>query len=131
MARLRRTRDERGGSNALAALLLTPVVMFAILGTFQAGVWYHGRNTALHAAQAAAEAERVLQPAGGAGQRAAESVGTQGGLTDMAVSVSRSATTVTVTMTARVPMFINIGVGRFTEHVTVPRERLTCPAGPC
>lgn len=124
-------RDERGGSNAIAVLLLTPVMMFAIIGTFQAGVWYHGRNTARHAAQAAAEAERVLQPAAGAGQQAAESVGTQGGLTDMAVSVSRGATTVTVTMTAQVPMFIDIGVGRFTEHVTVPRERLTCAAAAC
>lgn len=131
MIRVNRKRDERGGSNAIAVLLLTPVMMLAIIGTFQAGVWYHGRNTALHAAQAAAEAERVLQPAAGAGQQAADSVGTQGGLTNMAVSVSRNATAVTVTMTAQVPMFIDIGVGRFSEHVTVPRERLTCAPGSC
>lgn len=125
---MRRHRfDERGGSNAIAVVLLVPVVMLAILGTFQAGVWFSGRQTALYAAQAAAEAERVLQPAAGAGQRAAAAIGRQGGLVDMNVSVSRGATTVTVVTTARVPMFFDIGVGRFTEQVTMPRERVTEP----
>lgn len=123
----RRRFDERGGSNAIAVVLLVPVVMLAILGTFQAGVWFAGRQTALYAAQAAAEAERVLQPAAGAGQRAAAAIGQQGGLVDMSVSVSRGATTVTVVTTARVPMFFDIGVGRFTERVTMPRERVTEP----
>ena len=122
-----RVVGERGGSNALAAVLLVPVVMLAILGTLQAGIWYHGRQTALRAAQSAAEAERVLQPEAGAGQLAADTVGRQGGLEDMSVSVSRGATTVTVVLSARVPMFFDIGVGRFTEQVTMPRERVTQP----
>ncbi len=125
--RTRLDRDERGGSNAIAAVLLVPVVMLAILGTLQAGVWFHGRQTALRAAQSAAEAERVLQPAAGAGQQAAAAVGQQGGLEDTTVSVSRGATTVTVVLSARVPMFFDIGVRRFTEQVTMPRERVSEP----
>lgn len=121
-------RDERGGgSNSIAVVLLTPVMMLAVLGTVQAGVWFHGRQTALAAVQAAAEAERVIQPPPGAGLQAAASVGSQGGLVGTNIVVARTATTVTVTMTARVPMFIDIGVGDFTEQTTVPREQVTVP----
>lgn len=123
--RRRSLLDERGGSETIGVLLLTPVMMLALLGSIQAGVWFHGRQTALAAVQAAAEAESVLQPAGGAGQAAATSIAQQGGLTGTQVSVSRGATQVTVTMTARVPMFIDIGVGSFTETATAPRERVT------
>ena len=102
-----------------------PVVLFAILAAFQAAVWYGGRQAALSAAQAAAEAERVLRPAPGAGQAAASSIGAQGGLVDVTVGVSRGAEAVTVVVSARVPMFLDIGAGRFTERATMPRERVT------
>ena len=120
-----RRRDSRGGSSAISTVLLVGVMGLAVIGTFQATVWWHGRGAALHAAAAAAEAERVLRPAAGAGQQAAAAVASQTGLVDPQVSVSRSATEVTVTVTARVPLFIDIGLGRFTEHVTMPRERIT------
>lgn len=120
-----RAGDSRGGSSAISTVLLVGVMGLAIIGTFQATVWWHGRGAALHAAAAAAEAERVLTPSSGAGQQAAAAVASQTGLVDPQVSVSRSATEVTVTVTARVPLFIDIGLGRFTEHVTMPRERIT------
>ena len=119
------TGDSRGGSSAISTVLLVGVMGLAIIGTFQATVWWHGRGAALHAAAAAAEAERVLRPSSGAGQQAAAAVASQTGLVDPQVSVSRSTTKVTVTVTARVPLFIDIGLGRFTEHVTMPRERIT------
>lgn len=124
---VRETRDsaERGGSNTIATVLLVAVMGLAIIGTFQATVWWHGRGAAMHAAAAAAEAERVLKPQAGAGQRAAAAVASQTGLVDPQVSVSRSATQVTVTVTARVPLFLDIGLGNFTEHVSMPRERVT------
>jgi hypothetical protein len=118
-------RDERGGSQSVAAVLVAPVVLFAILAVFQASVWYSGRQATLSAAQAAAEAERVLHPAGGAGQAAASSIASQRGLEDVNVSVSRGAETVTVVVSARVPMFVDIGVGRFTERASMARERVT------
>ena len=123
----RETRDsaERGGSNTIATVLLVAVMGLAIIGTFQATVWWHGRGAAMHAAAAAAEAERVLKPQAGAGQRAAAAVASQTGLVDPQVSVSRSATQVTVTVTARVPLFLDIGLGKFTEHMSMPRERVT------
>lgn len=118
-------RNDRGGSQSVAAVLVGPVVVFAILAVFQASVWYGGRQATLSAAQAAAEAERVLHPAGGAGQAAASSIASQRGLEDVTVSVSRGAETVTVVVSARVPMFVDIGVGRFTEQASMPRERVT------
>ena len=96
MTATQRDRNERGGSQSIAAVLVGPVVLFAILAVFQASVWYSGRQATLGAAQAAAEAERVLHPAGGAGQAAAASIASQRGLEDVSVSVSRGAETVTV-----------------------------------
>jgi len=118
-------RTERGGSQSIAAVLVGPVIVFAILAVFQAAVWYGGRQATLSAAQAAAEAARVLHPAAGAGQGAASSIADQRGLQDLSVSVSRGAETVTVVVSARVPMFVDIGVGRFTEQASMPRERVT------
>ena len=118
-------KQDRGGSNTIAAVLLVAILGLAIIGTFQAALWWHGRGAALHAAAAAAEAERVLQPPAGAGQQAAAAVADQTGLVDPRVSVSRSATEVTVTVTARVPLILDIGLGEFTEHATMPRERVT------
>ena len=122
---LARVGDSRGGSSAISTVLLVGVMGLAIIGTFQATVWWHGRGAALHAAAAAAEAERVLRPPSGAGQQAAAAVASQTGLVDPQVSVSRSATEVTATVTARVPLILDIGLGQFTEHATVPRERVT------
>lgn len=125
MKRATRSRGERGGSDTIATVLLVGVMGLAIIGTFQATVWWHGRGAALHAAAAAAEAERVLRPSAGAGQQAAAAVASQTGLVDPQVSISRSATEVTATVTARVPLFLDIGLGEFTERVSVPRERVT------
>ncbi|HEY5846228.1 MAG TPA: pilus assembly protein, partial [Microlunatus sp.] len=116
-----RAHNERGGSQSVAAILVGPVVLFAILAVFQASVWYSGRQATLSAAQAAAEAERVLHPAGGAGQAAASSIASQRGLDDVSVSVSRGVETVTVVVSARVPMFVDIGVGRFNEQASMAR----------
>lgn len=118
-------RDERGGSESVAAVVVVPLMIFFILAIWQAAVWYGGREAALSAAQAAAEAERVLHPATGAGQAAASSIAQQRGLVDVNVSVRRGAETVTVVVTATVPMFVDIGVGQFTERSTMPRERVT------
>ena len=118
-------RTERGGSQSIAAVLVGSVIVFAILAVFQTAVWYSGRQDTLNAAQAAAEAERVLHPASGAGQAAASAIASQKGLQDVSVTVSRGAETVTVVVSARVPMFVDIGVGRFTERASMPRERVT------
>lgn len=117
-------RNERGGSESVSAVVIAPMMVLFLLAIWQTGVWYGGREAALSAAQAAAEAERVLQPAAGAGQAAANSIAQQRGLLDVNVSVSRGAETVTVVVTARVPMIVE-GFGRFTEHSTYPRERVT------
>lgn len=106
-------------------MIVAPLMIFFILAIWQSAVWYGGREAALSAAQAAAEAERVLHPAAGAGQSAAEAIAQQRGLVDMNVSVSRGAETVTAVVTASVPMFVDIGVGQFQERASMPRERVT------
>ena len=72
--RARRGRNEIGGSNTVAAVLLVPVMMLAILGTLQVGIWYHGRQTALRAAQSAVEAGTGAAAGGPAPERSRRSL---------------------------------------------------------
>lgn len=115
-------RNERGGSQSISTLLVVPVMLLAILGAIQAGVWYHGRQTAIAAAQAAAEAERVTRATPGAGERAVGPIAERAGLTIDNVTVQRTPTTVTVTITGRTQSFFDLGLGGFTETATMPRE---------
>lgn len=115
-----------GGSSSVALLVLLPVVTSLILGLMQLGVTRHGTQTAQAAAQAAAEAERVLQPTQGGGTAAATRVADQGGLTDVVVNITRTATTVTVSVTGRAPVLFTVGdIDVVTATITVPKERLS------
>lgn len=120
-------RGERGGSNAIAAALLLPAVLIAILSAVQAGVWLNGRNATLAAAETAAEAERLAGARPGAGSQAASGIGAQAGVA-ITTTVTRNATQVTATATGTQEMFIPIpNLGRHTQTVTLPLERVTQP----
>ncbi len=118
---------QRGLSNSVQWAVLFPLVMLCTLGVIQAGIWVHGRNVAIEAANTAADLSRGLGADDGSAQAAAQRVAAVGGLTDVNVSVVRGATRVDVTFTGRIPMFLDLGLGSITEHAHAPAERVTKP----
>src|SRR5215218_5550123 len=96
----RLTRSERGLSESVQYALIWPVLMLATLGIIQSGIWLHGRNVALRAASAAADAAAVAT-------RIAES----GGLKQISVTVHRGPTSVTATVQAQAALILDLGLG--------------------
>lgn len=118
-----RSRNERGLSESVQWAVLTPLLLLLLLGALQVGMMWHGRNTALHAASAAADAESLHRAAPGSGQRAAETIARAGGLTDITVVVARGADQVDVEVTGAVPVLIDLGLARVTQRASAPTER--------
>lgn len=119
-------RNSRGGSNSASLLVLLPLVMVMIFGVMQITVKQHGQQTAMGAAQAAAEAQRVALAPAGAGAAAAHRIAAQGGLTDVDVTVTTTATTITVQVSGNAPVLFDLGqAGHVQATITVPRERVT------
>lgn len=118
-----RRRDERGYSESVEWAMLTPLVMLLLLGAIQVGLWWHGRNTVLHAAAAAAEAESAYRSAPGSGQRAAETVAAAGGLRGVTVAVSRGAERVDVAVSGTVPLLVDLGMSEVNQRASSPMER--------
>lgn len=118
---------QRGLSNSVQWAVLFPLVMLCTLGIIQAGVWVHGRNVAVQAADTAADLSRGLGSDDGAAQAAARRVAAVGGLTDIDVRIDRGETQVDVTFTGRIPMFLDLGLGSITAHAHAPAERVTNP----
>lgn len=113
--------DERGGSESITYLVLLPVMMLLLFGGFQAGAWWHARQSTTAAAQAACEQARTLS--GGDPGHAVAQLASQTGLDDPQLSIRRTPTAVTCTVTGRAPLMVDIGqAGTFTETVTMPRE---------
>jgi len=121
-----RARDQRGLSDSVQWTVLTPVLLLAVLGTIQAGILMHGHNVAENAAQAAAQAESAYQ-AGGTGTEQALAIAESGGLVDTHVAVRRGPTRVEVEVTARIPIFLDIGQSRVAETASAPIEQVTRP----
>lgn len=115
-------RNERGYSESLQWAMLVPVLMLLLLGAIQMGMMWHGRNTAHHAAAAAAEAASIHRAPPGAGHQAAVQIADAGGLSDVAVHISRSTERVDVAVTANVPVLIDLGMGRVTQRASSPVE---------
>lgn len=118
-----RVRDERGYSESVQWAMLTPLVMLLLLGAIQVGVYWHGRNTVLHAAAAAAEAESVYRGAPGSGQRAAETIAAAGGIHGVTVAVNRGAERVDVIVTGTVPLLVDLGMSEVSQRASSPMER--------
>lgn len=117
-----RRRNERGYSESVQWAMLIPLVMLLLLGAIQVGVWWHGRNTVLHAAAAAAEAESAYFAAPGSGQRAAETIAAAGGVAGVTVAVSRNTDRVDVMVSGTVPLLIDLGMSQVTQRASSPRE---------
>ncbi len=111
--------NQRGISESTQWALLTPLVMLLTLGLVQLGVWLNARTVAGEAAATVAD----LMAAGSPGASAAgERVAAAAGLQEVAISAMRDGGLIVVTVSGRVPIFLDIGQGRIAERAVLPAE---------
>lgn len=128
MARLcRLRRDERGLSQSVQYAVLTPTLLLVTLGIVQAGVWIHGHNVALQAANAAIDVARGSYGRPGEAHDLAGKLAAAGGLRDVRVAVSRGSAEVKITVSAQAPLIFGAELGRIVETAHAPLERVTGP----
>lgn len=125
--RFRARGSQRGLSNSLQFAVIVPALMLATFGLIQAGLWLHARNVAAEAVTAAADVARSYDGDPGAARVAARRIAAVGGLTEVRLTVTRQARSVSVTMVARPPVIFDLGLGRVSETATAPLERVTTP----
>jgi Flp pilus assembly protein TadG len=125
-----RLREERGSVSIELVILLPALFAVMFLG-MQAALLYHARTTAIAAAQEGARAAGVEHGRGSDGTAAANAFINEAGgddvLTNTSTTVSRTATTATVTVTGFSLSVIPGWHVRITQSATVPVERLTTP----
>lgn len=97
--------SEERGSVTLELAIVYPVLLAAILLVVQAGIYWHGRTLALTAAEEGLRTTSTLHGTTTSGQAIAADflhrAGADGWLADPGVTGDRSATTATITVTAR------------------------------
>ena len=101
--------------------------MLVTLGVIEAGIWLHGRNVAQRAATVAVDSARGSYGSVEAGRQAAEQIARSGGLGSVEISVTRGAQTVVVTVRAKAPVMVDLGLGRVAASASAPIERVTQP----
>lgn len=106
-------------------LVLAPVLLLALFGAVQVGLWYHAKNSLLAAAQSGATEARIV--GGGDPTATAQQVASQAGVQDIAVHSSKSGGMVTVTVTGRATLAIDLGFGTISQSASAPVERVTHP----
>lgn len=128
-ARLRRTRrpvrDERGVNQSVPLALVTPLVLFTVLGIIQAGLWMHATTVATRAAQAGADAARSVHGGDVQAQGVATRIARSNGLASVEASTHRDARQVTVVVSADAPLvLVPVTV---EARASAPRERVSQP----
>lgn len=108
-------------SEALSWAVLAPVLLMTLLGVIEAGVWLHARSTVQQAALTAAE----IQALSGAPAGSAEQVVSQmtPELVEVRTSTAMGADSVAVSVSARVPLALDLGLAQISATATRPRER--------
>jgi Flp pilus assembly protein TadG len=123
-------RGERGSVSIELVILLPALFALMFLG-MQAALFYHARTTAIAAAEEGARAAGAQHGLTSDGIAAANAfineVGGDGVLQNISTTVSRTATTATVTVTGFSLSVIPGWHVRITQTATVPVERLTDP----
>jgi hypothetical protein len=119
--------SREAGAMTISYVLIVPVFLVGIMTVVQASVWYLGRDTALAAARHGADVARTSDPPPGTGAQAAISFATSataGLLSDITASSSgTTATTVRITVSARIPSFVPGLVIHVREVVNAPVEQ--------
>ena len=127
--RCRLARSRERGSASIEMVLLLPALFVLMFLGMQAALYYHARTVAIAAAQEGARAAGAQAGSTGHGAAAAQGfVADAGGedvLTDLAVTVARTATAATVTVRGRSLSVIPGWLPVLEQSATVPVERLT------
>ena len=118
---------ERGITESAQFALIWPLLLLVSLGIIQAGIWIHGHNVANRAAHAAADAASGSYGSSAEARQIAEGIARSGGLTDVVVQVSTSATVAEVAVTGSAPSLLDLPLGRIHETASAPVERVTRP----
>jgi len=118
---------ERGITESAQFALIWPLLLLVSLGIIQAGIWIHGHNVANRAAHAAADAASGSYGSSAEASQIAEGIARSGGLTDVVVQVSTTATVAEVAVTGSAPSLLDLPLGRIHETASAPVERVTRP----
>ncbi len=119
--------NERGLSESVQLAVIWPALMLVTLGLIQTGIWLHGRNVAERAATAAVDAARGSEGTSAAAEELGVDLARAGGLDEVSVTVVRSATAVSATVTGTAPLIFDLGMADLHETAAAPLERVTAP----
>ncbi|RLP08506.1 TadE/TadG family type IV pilus assembly protein [Propionibacterium australiense] len=112
--------DERGLSQSAQWAVLTPVVMLALLGVIDAGIWLHARSTVQQAAMTAAEVGALAGQGRSQVEQCVRSM--TGELTDVTTTVEDAPGRITVRVEARAPLALDLGLARVGASSTRATE---------
>jgi len=116
---------QRGVSESTQWAILLPALLLLVLGMVQLGVWLYSRTVASQAAAAIADLRATGPAAESAARLAGERIAASGGLQQVEISVAAAADHLVVTVSARAPLFFDVGQGLIIEHAVLPLERVT------
>lgn len=125
--------DRDRGSVTTEAVIIVPVVVILTMVIVQFVLVWHGRHVAQAAAQTAARSAASYQSTAALGRSDADAYLRQVApnlLPDRDVQVDRTATTVSVSVTADVLTVIPFGSFSVHEKASAPVEAFTAPGGP-
>ncbi|MFE5841978.1 TadE family protein [Streptomyces niveus] len=107
--------------------MVMPMALLMLLTLVQAGIWFHARSAAQHAAQSGVDAERVHNAPAGAGRSAAHDVLERmgGSVTAPSVTVERAGGQVSVQVDGEAILLLPGMSVRVSERVRAPAEEFT------
>ena len=114
------------GALTLSYVAVLPFVLLVIMVAIQTSLWFLARDAALAAARQGADAGRTLDASRSAGPAAALAFARQAGQgyleNPVASAAGSTSSTVSITVSGRVPSFVPGLVVQVTETVQVPAE---------
>lgn len=123
---LTKVRASDRGALTLSYVAVLPFVFLVIMTAIQSSLWFLARDAALAAARQGADAGRALNAARSAGPAAALAFARQAGQgyleNPVASAAGSTSSTVSITVSGRVPSFVPGLVVQVTETVQAPAE---------
>jgi len=117
-------RDREEGAVATELAVLMPVLIMLVLIPVQVGLWWHAKQAAEVAADEALDAAQIVGATDADGQAGAQAIlGQAGNLEHVVVTVDRTGTDVTVTITGQLGFSIFPGAWSVTAHAEGPIEQ--------
>lgn len=112
------------GAVATELAVLMPVLIMLVLIPVQVGLWWHAKQAAEVAADEALDAAQVVGATAADGQIGAQAIlGQAGNLEHVVVTVDRTGTDVTVSITGQLGFSIFPGSWSVTAHAEGPIEQ--------